>query len=132
MVQPPQVITQTPEYRVQNFPPPVKVKCGRLREGGKFSPRLYSSKENLNNLLAPEEFRRTYQQPLEDEESIVESMPASRYGTGHRRYYEPDEADKDEGFIYPCVWTDVREIEGLLYCFLGIAGIVLGYMMTCA
>jgi hypothetical protein len=132
MVQPDEIIAETGEYRVQNFPPPVKAKGGRLREGGKFSPRLYSSPEYFSNLLSPEEFRRTYQQSSEDEGSIVEAMPASRFGTGHRRFYKPDKDDKDKGVIYSNAKTDVREIWGVLYCFLGVSAIALGSMATCA
>src|SRR5437763_16374323 len=133
MVQPDEIIAETGEYRVQNFPPPVKVQGGRLREGGKFSPTVYSSPEQLSNLLSPEEFRQTYQQPSEDEGSIVEAMPASRYGTGHRRFYKPDKVDEDKGVISSNVETDVREIWGLLlYCILGVSAIALWYMATCA
>ena len=130
-MQPPRILAQTPEYQVQNFSPPVKVKGSRLREGGKFSPRLYSSKESFSGHLSPEEFRQTFEQPSEDEGSVVERMPISRYGTGHRRHYNKTDNEADKGIVSSTGRADVRNFRLLLYCLLGSTAAALGYIATC-
>jgi hypothetical protein len=79
-----QILWQSEEYNVQNFPLPPRENGLPRRQGGRFRPRMYTSNEDLSHVISPDEFRREYA-PSFQSGSFVEQYPVNRIGTGHRR-----------------------------------------------